>query len=311
MVTKNTLVMAGAVLAAAALALTGCASGDPLGNEAGSTGETENSAGSVTVGSAAFAESEIIAYIYAGALERSGIEVSVTPAIGARDVYIAALEDGSIDLVPEYTGNLLQFFDAEAEAQGKEEVYSALVEAVPEGFEVLDQAEAADADSYNVTPEFSEEYGVTSLADLANVPVSLSVAANPEFAERPYGIPGLRDIYGAEVTLVPINDGGGPNTLQALLDGQVQIANIYSTTPSIAENNLVTLADPENMILAQNVVPLISSAKAEPAVVEAINAVQGALTTEMLIELNTLSSVEKLSAQAIAERWLDESGLFD
>ncbi|MDO9174160.1 MAG: glycine betaine ABC transporter substrate-binding protein, partial [Actinomycetota bacterium] len=100
-------------------------------------------------------------------------------------------------------------------------------------------------------------------------------------------------------------------TLQALLDGQVQLANIYSTTPSIAENNLVTLADPENMILAQNVVPLISSAKAEPAVVEAINTVQGALTTAMLIELNTLSSVDKLSAQVIAERWLDESGLFD
>ncbi|MBU3995138.1 MAG: glycine/betaine ABC transporter, partial [Actinobacteria bacterium] len=94
-------------------------------------------------------------------------------------------------------------------------------------------------------------------------------------------------------------------------DGQVQLANIYSTTPSIAENKLVTLADPENMILAQNVVPLISSAKAEPAVVEAINTVQGALTTAMLIELNTLSSVDKLSAQVIAERWLDESGLFD
>ncbi|MGK0721447.1 ABC transporter substrate-binding protein [Leucobacter sp. W1478] len=305
------LAMTGAALAALALTLTACASGDPLGNNGEGAGQDTSAMGSVTVGSAAFAESEIIAYIYAGALERSGIEVSVTPAIGARDVYIAALQDGSIDLVPEYTGNLLQFFDAEADAQGMDEVYSALVAAVPEGFEVLDQAEAADADSYNVTSAFSEEYGVTSLADLANVPVPLSVAANPEFAERPYGIPGLRDIYGADVTLVPINDGGGPNTLQALLDGQVQLANIYSTTPSIAENNLVTLADPENMILAQNVVPLISSAKAEPAVVEAINSVQGALTTEMLIELNTLSSVDKLSAQAIAERWLDESGLFD
>lgn len=302
--TTRSLLGGAAVLAAAALALTGCASGDPL------SGDDAASDGPITVGSAAFAESEILAYLYAGALERAGLEVEVTPAIGARDVYLAALEDGSIDLVPEYTGNLLQFFDPETEARGASEVADALVDAIPADFVALEPAAAANADSYNVTRAFSELYDVTSLADLAAVPVPLSVAGNPELAERPYGVPGLRDTYGVEVTLVPINDGGGPNTLQALLDGQVQLANIYSTTPSIAENDLVTLADPENMILAQNIVPLMRADRATPEAVDAINTVQRALTTEVLIELNTLSSVDKLSAQAIAERWLDESGLF-
>ncbi|WP_156761090.1 ABC transporter substrate-binding protein [Microbacterium karelineae] len=307
--TQKRILTAVAGLAAATLTLTACGSSDPLANDPGDGGDGAAS-GTIVVGSAAFPESEIIAYIYAGALERSGLEVEVSPGIGARDVYIAALEDGSIDLVPEYTGNLLQHFDDTADAQASDEVYTALQGAVPEGFEVLDQAEAANADSYNVTREFSDENGVTSLADLAAVDGEITVAANPEFAERPYGIPGLKDVYGVEATLLPINDGGGPNTLKALLDGEAQVADIYSTTPSIAENDLVTLDDPENMILAQNIVPLISSDAASDEAVAAIDAVQGALTTDDLIALNTQSSVDKLASQEIAEGWLDASGLF-
>lgn len=306
--THTRILTAGAGLAAAALALTACGSSDPLADQPDDDGG--DAAGAVVVGSAAFPESEIIAYLYAGALERSGIESDVNPAIGSRDVYIAALEDGSIDLVPEYTGNLMQHFDDAVDAQASDEVYEALQEVVPEGFEVLDQAEAANADSYNVTREFSEAHDVTSLADLASVDSEIVVAANPEFAERPYGIPGLKDVYGVDATLKPINDGGGPNTLKALLDGEVQVADIYSTTPSIAENDLVTLEDPENMILAQNIVPLIAEGAATDEAVAAIEAVQGALTTDDLIALNTRSSVDKVAAEDIAEEWLDASGLF-
>lgn len=301
---KKRISAVAALTAAAGLVLSGCASGDPM-SEPDGTGTT------IVVGSAAFPESEILAYVYAEALRASGIEVEVRPSIGARDAYIAALEDGSIDLVPEYTGNLLQYFDSAGTAQSSEEVYTALTEAVPDGLSVLDQAEAADADSYNVTRAFSEEYGVTSLADLAQVPIALRVAANPEFAERPYGIPGLLEVYGVEATLVPINDGGGPNTLKALLDGDVELADIYSTTPSIAANDLVTLDDPESMILAQNVVPLIDTSVLSDEVAAAINAVQGALTTEDLIAMNTRSSGdEKASAEQIAADWVAASGLF-
>jgi len=302
---RHALLAAG-IIATGALALTACSSGDPFEEPS-----TSPDATSVVVGSAAFPEAEILAYLYAAALEENGIDASVTPSIGARDAYIAALQDGSIDLVPEYTGNLLQYFDAEATAQSSEDVYAALGDAVPEGYEVLDQAEAQDADSYNVTRAFSEQYGVTSLADLAGVPVAINVGANPEFAERPYGIPGLKDVYGVDATLVPINDGGGPNTLQALLSGQVQLADIYSTTPSIAENDLVTLEDPEHMILAQNVVPLISSAKATDDVARVLNTVQAALTTEDLIAMNARSSGdEKASSEQIAKDWLAEKKLF-
>ncbi|WP_027478989.1 ABC transporter substrate-binding protein [Gryllotalpicola ginsengisoli] len=303
--TRRGLIGALGALALGALALTGCSSGNPLADDTSTA-----SSDTVVVGSANFPESEILAYIYADALSDNGIKTDVKPNIGERDRYIAALKNGEIDLVPEYTGNLLQFFDSKATAQSSDEVYSALQKATPTGFEVLDQSPGQDADSYNVTKQFSQKYKVTSLADLKKVSVPLKVGANSEFATRPYGIPGLKKVYGVTATLVPIADSGGPNTLSALLKNQVQLADIYSTTPSIKQNHLVTLADPEHMILAQNVVPLISSAKASDKVASVLNTVSKAVTTDELIEMNTKSSVDKESAQQIAKEWLAEKKLF-
>ncbi|MET0480743.1 MAG: ABC transporter substrate-binding protein [Mycetocola sp.] len=304
--------LAAALLAAGtALALTGCgAGGNPLesGNEASGDAET------IIVGSAGFAESEIIAQIFAQALEANDITVDFAGQIGQRDVYIEALQDGSIDLIPDYSGNLLQFFDENSEAKSSEEVFAALPDALPDGFEVLDQSEAEDKDSYNVTKEFSEQNGVTSLADLAGLGVPLIVGGNPELAERPYGPQGLTDVYGvaaANISFVPISDSGGPLTTAALLDGTVNIADIFSTTPSITENGFVTLEDPENMILPQNVLPLINSEKASDKVKDILNAVSAELTTEDLIELNGRNQGdEKASPEALAADWLAEKDLF-
>jgi osmoprotectant transport system substrate-binding protein len=303
--------LAAAVLAGTALALTGCAAGgNPLepGDEASGDAET------IIVGSAGFAESEIIAQIFAQALEANGVTVEFAGQIGQRDVYIEALQDGSIDLIPDYSGNLLQFFDEKSEAASSEEVFAALPDALPDGFEVLDQSEAEDKDSYNVTSEFSERNDVTSLADLAGLDVPLIVGGNPELAERPYGPKGLTDVYGvdaAKISFVPISDSGGPLTTAALLDGTVNIADIYSTTPSIKENGFVTLEDPENMILPQNVLPLINSKKASDTVKDVLNAVTAELTTEDLIELNGRNQGdEKASPDALASDWLAEKDLF-
>ncbi|GAA4354710.1 ABC transporter substrate-binding protein [Microbacterium rhizosphaerae] len=309
MVRTRGLMAAAGTLALASLALAACSSGNPLDTSSSAAGGS-SSGSSVVVGSAAFPENEILAYVYADALNQNGIKATVKPNIGQRDAYIAALKDGSIDLVPEYTGNLLQYFDAKATAQSSDDVYNALKTAVPSGYGVLAKAEAQDADSYNVTKAFSDQYGVKSLDDLKKVTIPLKVAANPEFQTRPYGIPGLKSEYGVTATLVPISDGGGPNTVKALTGGDVQLADIYSTTPAIKSENLVTLSDPKNMILAQNVVPLISDKAATDKVKAVLEKVQAALTTDDLIQMNTKSSVDKESADQIAKEWLKSKSLF-
>ncbi|GAB2662089.1 ABC transporter substrate-binding protein [Gordonia jinhuaensis] len=308
MTTIKSVLAAAGLATAVTVALAACSSSSsPLSSD--SAGESSPS-GTITVGSANFAENEILAYVYADALKDNGLAVNVKPNIGARDVYISALKDGSIDLIPEYSGNLLQYFDSKATAQSADEVYTALKAAVPSGFEVLDKAQAQDADSYNVTSDFSKKNNVTSLDQLAGLNMSLKVAGPPEFQTRPYGIPGLKSVYGVSATLVPINDGGGPSTVKALKDGTVQLADIFSTTPAIKQNGFVTLADPKHMILAQNVVPLINTAKANGKAAEVINKVQANLTTDDLIAMNTKSSVDKDSAEQVAKEWLADKKLF-
>ena len=75
---------------------------------------------------------------------------------------------------------------------------------------------------------------------------------------------GSRTKYGLDIApanFVAISDGGGPATVQALIDGTVTAANIFSTSPAIAQNKLVVLEDPKNNFLAANVVPLVASQK--------------------------------------------------
>lgn len=299
----------GAARAAAAvvvaLTLGACSSGNPL-----DTGgdDADTSPGSIVVGSQDYYSNEIIAEIYAQALEAAGYQVDRQLRIGQREVYLPEIEAGSIDLFPEYTGNLLQYWQPQTEARTSGDVYAALVVAVPDGLRVLDQAPATDQDSYNVTATFSQEYGVTSLADLAGVPVPLTLGGNSELATRPYGPDGLASIYGVEVGFTPIEDSGGPLTVKALLDDDVQLVNIFSADPSIARNDLVTLDDPEGLFLASHVVPLVSDAVDERAT-EVVDRVSAALTAAELVRLNSRSVDEQLSASVLASEWLEEQGL--
>jgi osmoprotectant transport system substrate-binding protein len=306
---KKGRLVVGLVAVGAAVALAGCSSGDPLDTSSTSSAESTDG-GAIVIGSQAYYSNEIIAEIYAQALEANDIEVTRQFNIGQRDAYLPALESGEVQLFPEYSGNLLQYYDPETTAKTSDDVYSALAGALPEGLEVLDQSPATDQDSYNVTKEFSEANGVTSLEDLAKVTTPLTLGGNSELQTRPYGPEGLKSTYGVTVGFTPIEDSGGPLTIQALKDNTVQIVNIYSADPRIKTSGFVTLDDPKGLFLASNVVPLINSDAATPEVTDVINKVSAALTAEDLVDLNSQSQDDQESAEVIAKNWLDKVALF-
>jgi osmoprotectant transport system substrate-binding protein len=302
---RGRLAALAAVAVGATVALAGCATGDPLDSGSDGGGDSET----IVVGSQDYYSNEIIAELYAQALEENGFTVDRQFRIGQREVYIPEIEGGAIDVFPEYTGNLLQFYVPDTEATTSDDVYSELEGALPEGLRVLEQSPATDQDSYNVTRAFSEENGVTSLADLKDVATPLTLGGNSELATRPYGPEGLKSVYGVDVAFTPIEDSGGPLTLKALVDNQVQMVNIYSADPNIAANDLVTLEDPEGLFLASNVVPVVSE-KVTDEIAEIIDTVSAALTAEDLVALNSLSVNEQQSADQIASDWLVEKALF-
>ena len=289
-----------AALASAALVLSGCAAAteDPAPEMEAAPAMTEV----IVVGSQAYYSNEIIAEIYAQALESAGYEVERKFQIGQRDAYLPELESGAVDLFPEYTGNLLQYYAPDTMATQADAVYEELQSALPEGLTALAMSPATDQDSYNVTAEFAAENNLVSIADLAGLD-GLVLGGAPELEERPYGPAGLLETYGVVVGF----DATGDITVDALVEGVISLANVYSGDPRIAEFGLVTLADPEGLFLASNVVPIATSdVAAELAAI--IDPISRALTPEALVALNLQSIKDQLSAAEIAAAWLAENG---
>ena len=302
--TRGRLALVSAVAVGAVVALAGCASGDPLG-------EGESSAGSETlvVGSQDYYSNEIIAEIYAQALENGGFTVDRQFRIGQREAYLPEIESGSIDVFPEYTGSLLQALEADAPGGTPDEVYTALEAALPDGLSVLDQADATDQNSWTVTQSFADTYGLTDIASLTQVTEPITVGGNSELETRPYGPTALKEKYGIEIAgFTPVEDSGGPLTVKALVDNKIQLANIYTADPNIESNNLVALDDPDNLFFPDNVVPVVSE-KVDDSAAEILNKVSAALDTDTLVALNAQSVNDQAAADTIAKEWLTEQGL--
>jgi osmoprotectant transport system substrate-binding protein len=300
--------MATAAVALATLTVTACgADSDPLGN---TSAQPSGSAGGgpVVVGSANFTESQVLAELYAQAMKAKGVDASTKLNIGSREIYIKALQDESISVVPEYTGNLLLFFDKDAKATTQSEVEQALPAAVGD-LKLGKSSEAADQDVFVVTKAFSDQNGVTSLEDLKKVSANAVLGGPSELATRPYGVPGLKSVYGATFKQFKPYDSPAVK-VKDLNDDKIQVANFFTTESAIVDNGYVMLEDPKAMILPQNIIPLMRSDVAgNTAATGAIDAVQAALTTEELTALNKLVDVDREDPDQVAGDWLKSKGL--
>ena len=303
------------------LALGACSDTDPFAVDRASGGY---SGGPIIIGSQQYYSNEIIAELYAQMMEKVGLSVTREYQIGQREVYLPELEAGKIHVIPEYGGNLLEYY-SKASASGSPtaaagtaapsrtasdtaSIQDTLLRTLPHSLTVLNPAEATDQDSLTVTKATAQAHSLTSIADLASLGRPITIAANSEFATRPYGPKGLKAVYGVDACVTPVEDSGGPLTVKALTDGTVDVADIYSSDPAIRAKNLVILSDPQMLILPQNVTPLVSASL--PAIAAtAINRVSALLTPDELRSLNQRSTGEKLSSKTIATDWLTSKKL--
>ncbi|MDN6245702.1 MAG: ABC transporter substrate-binding protein [Corynebacterium casei] len=303
---KNRVTAVAALALTSIFALTACGTdSSPLEEDTATNGGGDET---IVIGSQDYYSNEIIAEIYAQALENAGYDVDRQFRIGQREAYLPEIESGEIDLFPEYSGPVLQYWEPDTEARLPDDVFAALEEAAPEGLNVLEQSPATDQDSYVITQEFAEEWGIENVEDLEKVTEPMTLGANSEAEDRPNGPKGLEETYGVEVGFAPIEDSGGPLTVKALRDGDVQLAIIYTADPSIESNNLVSLEDTKGLFLSSNVVPLASD-KVDEQATEIINEISAAMSPEDLVSLNNRSVTEQLPAADIAQDWLEEKGL--
>jgi osmoprotectant transport system substrate-binding protein len=304
-------VLGSALIGVGVLVVTACGSSSNPTAPAGGGGTSASNVPSdtIVVGSANFQENVVLADIYAEALKAKGVKVTTKLNIGSRETYIPALKDGSIDLIPEYSGVLLQYFDKTATAVSSDDVLAALLKAVPAPLGVLDQSKAEDKDAIVVTKQTADKYHLSSIADLAAVANKLTLGAPPEFQTRPDGIPGLKQTYGVTFKTFRKLDAGGPLTENGLKNGQIDAGDIFTTDPLIAKNGWVVLADPKNLYTAQNVLPLLNTSKASENVKAVLDAVSAKLTTDDLVQMNEKVQLDKQDPVAVAKDWLANANL--
>jgi osmoprotectant transport system substrate-binding protein len=254
----------------------GCMPGTSRGPPAGSHPAGQPAA-VITVGSFDFPESMVLADMYGDALKAKGFPVRILPDLGSRELVDPALMSGLIQVVPEYAGSALQ-----------------------------------NANTIVVRPATASRYHLRSIADLARVEPRLVFGGPPECPGRAYCLPGLRQSYGVRFkSFIPL-DAGGPLTLQALEAGDIDVALLFSTDPSISARHLVVLADGRRLQPAENITPLVSRdvvARYGAGVMAVLNTVSARLDTVSLRALDALVEQHGQDPRRVAGRWLRAQGL--
>jgi len=269
----------------------------------------------IVVGSFDFPESVLLADIYGGGLASHGFQVRILPGLGTRELVDPALMSGLVQVVPEYAGSALQFISLGRlpPTSGIDSSNRALTKlAAGQGLVAGRPAAAQDANAIVVTAATAARYDLRSIADLARVAPRLVFGGPPECPRRSYCLPGLRRTYGLHFkSFVPL-DAGGPLTLQALEAGNIGVALLFTTDPSIPARHLVVLADNRGLQPAENITPLVlrdAVARHGPGLMAVLNTVSAHLGTASLRALNARVEIHGQNPRQVAANWLRAQGL--
>ena len=297
-----------AAVALGALVMMSCSDGDDSAEKASKT---------VVIGSAPFAESVIVANMYAGALKNDGYQVVVRKGLGQREIYLPALQkggaDNGIDLVPEYVGTLLEHVNKNAgEASGDLEssVNKLRTRLDAIGLTALNASPAADQNAFAVTRATADKFKLKKMSDLTPIAAQLTLGAGAECnsPDRPFCLPGLEKTYGLKFKTFRALDSGGPKTLAALTAGDIDVGLVFSSDGAVAARDLVVLDDDKKLQPVDNLIPAIRKEIVDDDIRKVLNKVSAELTTADLIQLNKRANVDKTDPERLATEWLEQHG---
>lgn len=287
---------------AAALALAGLAA---CAGDGASTGV--GAGDGLRIASFDFAESELLAELYALVVEDAEVPVVRLGSIGPREVLAPALESGVVDLVPEYVGTASGYFGADSpDVAGLRDAVA------PRGLSVLAPASAENVNVVVVTRETAAAGGYRRVSDLVDMAPTAVFGGPVECPERPLCLSGLEETYGL------VFGGFVPQrslavTAEALRRGEIDVGLMFSTAPELTADEFVVLRDDRFLQPSENVVPVVRSAALErwgSPVPDALDRLALQLTTAQLRELNLLVAQGQPPA-AVAADWLAAVGLVE
>ena len=268
----------------------------------------------VVVASFNFPESELLAEIYAQALEHAGVPVRREFDLGPRELVQPALRQGLVDVVPEYLGTALSSIAPHARVDWTDPaaVLAALRDALaPWRMVALQPSAASDQNGFAVTRATAARLKIDTLSQLAAVRPPLILGGPTECPTRPYCLAGLRRVYGLKVKQFLAFDDEAQRAA-ALTEGVIDVSVTFTTDGQLATGGLVLLGDDRGLQPTEQIVPVVSSRvlkKYGYGLQDALNRVAAALDTRTLRFLNWRVGVAGKDIPTEARGWLERHGL--
>jgi osmoprotectant transport system substrate-binding protein len=291
-----------------ALLLAACGSN----NDSKSSSTTQKKE-SITIAAFNFSESAILANIYGKPLQSKGYTVTFKPNLGTREVVQPALLSGEVDSYVTYAATELTFLNLPGDAgQATPDVQQTVTRLrdayAPKNVGVLDASPAIDANAFAVTKATADKDKLKKMSDLAPYAAQMTLGGPPECPTRPFCQPGLQQTYGLKFKNFKALDAGGPLSKNALANGDVDVALIFSSDGAVQARNFVILEDDKHLQNADNVVPIIRTNKLNDEIKTLWNSISSKLTTDDLIGMNKKADVDKEDPSALADQWLKDHG---
>jgi len=262
--------------------------------------------GTIRVGSKDFTENEIVAELYALALEDAGYKVERIMDISSSVIHTAIIND-EIDLYPEYTGTGLISILKMDPLTDAQEVYETVKEAYAEQYDLvwLDYAQANDGQGLFISRKASDEYGITTISQLQENASKLRFASQGEFDEREDGLPGLEKVYGPfEWASSKVYDNG--LKYQVVESDEADVSPAYTTEGRLSETDkFVLLEDDRHVWPPYNLAPVVRGDvyKENPEIGEILKKVNETLDTAAITALNAKVDVDKEEYEDVAEEY--------
>ena len=260
----------------------------------------------IRVGSKDFTENEIVAELYALALENAGYNVERIMDISSSVIHTSIVND-EIDLYPEYTGTGLISILKMEPLTDEQEVFDTVKNAYASQYDLvwLDYAPANDGQGLFISKKASDEYGITTISELQEHAEKLRFASQGEFDEREDGLPGLEKVYGPfDWASSRVYDNG--LKYQVVESDEADVSPAYTTEGRLSETDkFVLLEDDRHVWPPYNLAPVVRSEvlEANPEIEEILKTVNEALDTSTITALNAKVDVDKEEYEDVAEEY--------
>ncbi len=266
-------------------------------------------AASIVVGSKDFVANQAVAQAYGQALAAQGSDITYKDNLGSTEIVYAALQNGDIDMYPEYANTFLESGLAGTGSADIKQVMADIRAGLPADIVATKPAPANDVNAFVVMKKTAKKYKLKTVSDLKKVASKLDFGGPAECETRDLCLgPKSQQTYGLQFKEVQKLDTGGPITTNALEDNDIQVAVLFSGS-SVIPKNAVILTDDKGLQGADNPFVLIRKDKATRKVLKTINNVSKKLTTEAYNEMAIATTVDKEDPSAAAQQFLADNNL--